>query len=142
MIYLSHYKSDITSIFVEDRGRTCSKSLPLFYIGKGIDVYRLRADDPGLDASLYYSSASGDISLNEHDIYSEKYFLNPSFADRYPQYVIFNGDYDMPERLAKMREVFPQLTYEATFAPSLADRFIEFFNPSNNNVNLHVYRTE
>ncbi len=142
MIYLSHYKSDITSIFVEDRGRTCSKSLPLFYIGKGIDVYRLRADDPGLDASLYYSSASGDISLNEHDIYSEKYFLNPSFADRYPQYVIFNGDYDMPERLAKMREVFPQLTYEGTFAPSLADRFIEFFNPSNNNVNLHVYRTE
>jgi hypothetical protein len=56
--------------------------------------------------------------------------------------VVFYGDYDMPYRLATMREIFPQLSYETTCSPSFADRIIEFFNPSNNNVNLHVYRTE
>ncbi len=142
MIYLSRYKSDIVSIFVEDRGRSCGKSLPLFYLGKDADVYRLRRTDEGLDPSLYFSSEHGDISLHEHNLYSEKYFLNPSFGDRRPQYVIFCGDYDMPYRLATMRDIFPQLTYETTCSPSLADKVIEFFNPSNNNVNLHIYRTE
>jgi hypothetical protein len=142
MIYLSHYKSDITSIFVEDRGRVCSKSLPPFYLGKDVEVYRLRRSDEGIDPSLYFSSEFGDIALHEHNIYSEKYFLNPAFADRRPQFVIFCGDYDMPARLAKMRRIFPQLTYETTCSPSLADMVIEFFNSSNNNVNLHVYRTE
>ncbi len=141
MIYLSHHKTDLVSIFVEDRRRVCGKSLPLFYLGKDVEVYRLRRSDSGIDPSLFFSSESGDASLNEHNIYSEKYFLNPAFADRRPQYVIFNGDYDMPERLARMREVFPQLTYEKTFSPSFADKVVQFFNPSNNNVNLHVYRT-
>lgn len=141
MIYLSHYKTNIKSIFIEDKGHSCSKSLPLFYIGKDVEVYRLRNNYPNLDPSLYFSSESGDITLNEHNIYSEKYFLNPAFADRFPQYVIFSGNYDMPERLASMRQIFPQLTYKATFTPSLADKFIEFFNPSNNNVSLHVYKT-
>lgn len=142
MIYLSHHKSDIVSIFVEDRKRSCSKSLPLFYLGKDVEVYRLRQTGEGVDPSLYFSSEYADVSLHEHNIYSEKYFLNPAFADRKPQYVIFNGDYDMPERLAAVRDIFPQLTYEKTFTPSLADRLVQFFNPSNNNVNLHVYRTE
>ncbi|MBQ2096660.1 MAG: hypothetical protein II480_00675, partial [Bacteroidales bacterium] len=114
MIYLSHYKSDIASIFYEDRGRTCSKSLPLFYLGKDVEVFRLRQSDKGIDPSLYYSSEYSDITLHEHNIYSEKYFLNPAFEDRRPQYVIFCGDYDMPARLARLREIFPQLTYETT----------------------------
>jgi len=142
MIYLSRYKSDIVSIFVEDRGRSCGKSLPPFYLGKYADIYRLRCTGEGVDPSLYFSSEIGDISLNEHNIYSEKYFLNQAFADRRPQFVVFYGDYDMPYRLATMREIFPQLSYETTCSPSFADRIIEFFNPSNNNVNLHVYRTE
>ncbi|MBO7568632.1 MAG: glycosyltransferase family 39 protein [Bacteroidales bacterium] len=142
MVWLSHYKSDISSIFVEDRGMSCGKSLPLFYLGKDIEVYRLRKTYPDLDPSLYFSSESADISLHEHNIYSEKYFLNPAFADRRPQYVIICGDYDMPGRLASLREIFPQLTYETTCSPSFSDRVMEFFNPSNNNVNLHIYRTE
>lgn len=142
MVYLSRYKSDIVSIMVEDRGRSCSKSLPQFYLGKGVDVYKLRRTDKDLDPSLYFSSEYGDISLHEHNIFSEKYFLNPAFADRRPQYVIFYGDYDMPYRLATMRDIFPQLSYETTCSPSFADNVIYFFNPSNNNVNLHIYKTE
>ena len=114
----------------------------MFYLGKDVEVYRLRKTYPDLDPSLYFSSESADISLHDHNIYSEKYFLNPAFADRRPQYVIICGDYDMPGRLASLREIFPQLTYETTCSPSLSDRVMEFFNPSNNNVNLHIYRTE
>ncbi len=140
MIYLSKYRSDITSILVDDSGNSESKSLPQYYLGKDVEIYILNKQDSAPDRSIYYSSVQSYENSHERNIFTERYFLNPTLRDL-PQYVIFYGDYDMPMRLARMREVFPQLTYETSFSTSLADIIIEMVNPKNNNMNLHVYRT-
>lgn len=140
MVYLSKYRSEITSILVDDSGNYESKSLPQYYLGKDVDIYILNKQYCEPDKSIYYSSVSGFGNSREHNIFTERYFMNPTLRTL-PQYVIFYGDYNMPERLARMRTVFPQLTYKTSFTPSVADRIIEMFNPKNNNMTLHVYRT-
>lgn len=141
MQYLSRYKSDITSIFIDNRDYYGCKSLPQFYLGKYVDIYILSKQDTEPDMSIFYSSVSNSENSKEHYIFTEKYFHSPILGEP-PQYVIFYGDYQMPERLASIRAIFPQLTYETSFTPSLADRIIQLFNPSNINMTLHVYRTQ
>ena len=136
MIYLSNYKSDIKSILIEDRGDQSSKPLPPFYFGKPLIQYTLNQQDEP-DVSIYncYLKKSG-----KRAIFTEKYFLSQP-ADSLPQFVIFYGDYDMPNRLSDMRKAFPELVYEKTIAPSITDKLITYLNHSNVNVPLHIYRT-
>ncbi|MBQ3689138.1 MAG: glycosyltransferase family 39 protein [Bacteroidales bacterium] len=138
MLYLSRYKNDITSIMVEDSGYSSSKSLPLFYLGKQVPIYVLNKQDYEPDPSVYYSMIKDDE--NTYSLYTEKYFYHPQNGN-IPQYVIFYGDYDIPERLSKMRQFFPQITYEKKISPSFADRIIQFINPGNRNVPLYIYKT-
>lgn len=138
MEYLSKYKNDITSILVEDSGHKGSKSLPPFYMGKDVIIYVLNEQAEEPDPSIYYSMTRGDG--NEHRLFTEKYFMRPQNQEM-PQFVIFYGDYDMPERLARMREIFPQIAYEKTISPSFADKVIQLINHHNANMPLHIYRT-
>jgi len=140
MCHLSRERNEITSLIVENSQSHGCKSLPQFYLGKDVEVYILNLQDEEPDRSITYSSVSTSATSREHHIYTERYFHNPLIKEL-PQYVIFCGDHNMPERLARMREIFPQLSYETSFTPSLADIIIEMFNHSNSNTVLHVYRT-
>lgn len=140
MIHLSRHKADISSLMVENSQSDGCKSLPQFFMGKDVDIYILNRQDSEPDRSIAYSSASASPSSREHYIYTERFFHNPLMKEQ-PQYVIFCGDNNMPERLARMRGIFPQLSYETSFSPSLADIIIEMFNHRNSNTVLHVYRT-
>lgn len=137
MLYLSRFQQDVSSVFVEDSGHTVSKGLPTFYLGKSIMIYWLHKQETEPDKSIYYSCIVENASSRE--IYTEKFFKNPQL-DSLPEFVVFYGDYNLDTRLSRVREIFPNLTFERTLQPSLADRVIQFCNPSNYNLNLHVYR--
>ncbi|MCR5455415.1 MAG: hypothetical protein K6F33_10550, partial [Bacteroidales bacterium] len=127
MLYLSRYKNDVESILVEDIGYSSSKSLPPFYMGKNIVIYNLNKQDQEPDPSIYYSSIK--LGEYEHQLYTEQYFKHPQNSQETPKFVIFCGDYNMPERLANMRKIFPQITFEKKINPSFADKVIQFINP-------------
>ncbi|MCQ2253398.1 MAG: hypothetical protein MJZ61_08105 [Bacteroidales bacterium] len=137
MLYLSRYKAEISSILVDDEAHTSSKSLPTFYLGKDITIYWLHHQDSEPDQSIYYSCVANSPHTNE--LYTEIYFTNPRLKS-VPEFVLFYGDYDLNARLSKIRNMFPNITFERTFSPSLADKVIQWVNPSNSNMNLHVYR--
>jgi|GEM_PF-1310667 len=139
MLYLSRYKNDTQSILVEDIGYESSKSLPPFYMGKNIIIYNLNKQEEEPDPSIYYSYIK--LGKFERQLYTEQYFKHPQNAQDIPKFIIFCGDYDMPERLARMRKTFPQITFEKKINPSFADRVIQFINPNNINQPLSIYRT-
>lgn len=139
MLYLSHHKNDITSIMLENSQNTNCKSLPLFYLGKNVPVFILDRQDSVPDMSVYYCAVN--VSGYEKELYTENYFLRPHPGEK-PQFVLFYGSEDMPERLAKMRRIFPQIAFEKTIRPSFADRIIQFVNPGNENAEIQIYRTD
>ena len=137
MIYLSKYKSEIKSILIEDRENDASKLLPPFYFGNPLIQYTLnKQENP--DVSIYNCYVKNDN--NRRALFTEKYFLSQP-ADSLPQFVIFYDDYDMPNRLSDMQKIFPNLYYEKTIDPSITDKIISYFNHSNVNVPLKIYRT-
>ncbi|MEE3448671.1 MAG: hypothetical protein VZQ51_08685 [Bacteroidales bacterium] len=139
MIYLSHYKNDISSIMVENSTLSNCKSLPLFYLGKNVPVFLLNKREEEPDASIYYCTEK--VSFYEKELYTEKYFLHCK-KEHIPQFVVFYGSKDIPERLAKMRKIFPMIVHEKTIKPSYADFIINLVNSGNENDEIQIYRTD
>ncbi|MBQ9212553.1 MAG: glycosyltransferase family 39 protein [Bacteroidales bacterium] len=139
MVYLSHFKNDITSIMVENSTQSSCKSLPMFYLGKNVNILTLNAQETEPDISIYYCAEKN--SQYEKEIFTENYFLHCK-KEEIPQFILFYSNENIPERLSRLRKIFPQIAHAKTITPSYADDIIELVNPGNKNQEIQIYKTD
>ena len=119
MYYLSRFK-DVKLIVIEDRKRDAIKLPPEFYAGQWLYVAEVRSDRP-VD--------SLQVQVNE-------------LADtEKPKFVLFFQDYQIEKRVADMKNVFGNLSYEATIQPGFIDKILNALNPKNGNDVVYIYKT-
>jgi hypothetical protein len=58
-----------------------------------------------------------------------------------PNYVLFYDDKELNERVSRMQEYYPELTYRTTIEPGWFDKMLHAFNPKNSLENVHIYST-
>jgi hypothetical protein len=120
MNYLAGYKN-IKVMLLEDSNHESAKMLPQFYSGQWSQV--ISKTSTGL--SWYCPTPQCDTS-------------QISSAG----FVCFFEDTNLPERLAEIKQVLPQLEYEQTFKPGFIDELMYRLNPVNLNQTIIVYRNK
>jgi hypothetical protein len=58
-----------------------------------------------------------------------------------PNYVLFYDDKELKERVIRMQQYYPALTYRTTIEPGWFDKLLHAFNPKNSLENVHIYST-
>jgi len=121
MYYLNHYKKNITSILLNDMNSDEPDMMPLFYLGKW-------------DVGIYMLSKS-------HSISNLKSQLATLDKNKYPQFVLFFGENDIPERIATVKQVLPDIVPEKIIYSSFMDRLMHRLNPRHNkNQTIYIYK--
>lgn len=136
MYYFYDKQDDVSTILVDDIARHKTLMLPVFYTGKTIYTVTLR-DDYSSDSSQYewanpYSYILPAESMN---IFNKVKFLD------LPQYLIFVEDIELEQRVAHMKEYFPDLQFVYEVPPSILDKIMKKLNPANKNETFYIYKT-
>jgi len=117
MTYLSKYP-DIDNILVENSNKSSINLLPMYY----------------LDQWIGYKEITNMRSASETaEWYRENQF-------NWPDFIIFEGENNIDDRLLKVDEAFPGFEYETTISPGMIDRILFWLNPVNENQNAYIYR--
>ncbi len=117
MTYLSKYP-DIDNILVENSNKGSINLLPMYYLGQWVGYSEITDTRSAKDVAEWY----------------RKYQINP------PDFMIFEGENKIDDRLEKALEVFPDMVYETTVSPGMIDRILFWLNPINENQNAYIYR--
>lgn len=135
MVYLSRYKSTLNSVIVEDSNRDNATFFPSYYSGKWLVFYNYAKPKPEF-------SASTDTIINferfRKMIHSFSVFSNNQKIIP-PGFVLFVDADNLPQRVANVKKVFPNLQYETTIEPSFLDNLIQKLNPVNKNYRIFIY---
>jgi hypothetical protein len=109
LTYLSH-KPDVHAALFEttDAG---APLMPLFYLGRN-------------RIPLYYLTSSDSIGSLEAQIAAQ--------GRKMPDRVVFLTKNNLEKRISRRSAMLPNLTYEATITPSIADQLLYFLNPKHN----------
>jgi len=117
MTYLSKYPG-IDNILVENSNKSGINLLPMFYLGQWVGYSEItNARPPDVVA----------------DWYNENYLNEPDF-------IIFEGENNIENRLRDVDISFPGFIYETTISPGMIDRILFWLNPINENQNVYIYR--
>jgi hypothetical protein len=121
MYYLNQYKSNITSILLNDMNYDEPQMMPLFYLGKwNVGIYML---SKGKTFSYFKSQLK---SLDKK---------------HYPQFVLFFGEKDLSARIDTVKQVLPDIVPEKIIYSSFIDRILHRINPNNiKNQTVYIYR--
>ena len=114
-----HGRSDVQGMVVEDTAEGEAPMTPLFYLGRW-DVTVVPWTDPQADLSMELARYPDD---------------------RRPNYVIFIGEEDLDERVARTEAVMGRLQLVGRAEPGLVDQVVHWLNPVNRNEVLQVMRT-
>ncbi len=117
MCYLSKYQ-DIDNILVENSNKDGINLLPMYYLGQRAGYAEINNTRP-----------AGKVA--------EWYAVNQINA---PDFIIFEGEKNIENRLAEVKIIFPEIAYEASISPSIIDRILFWLNPINENQNVYIYR--
>jgi len=117
MTYLSKYPG-IDNIMVENSNKSGINLLPMFYLGQWVGYSEITNVRPASDVA---------------DWYNENHLVEPDF-------IIFEGENNIENRLSDVQKEFPDFVYEATISPGLIDRILFWLNPINENQNAYIYR--
>ncbi len=137
MVYLSKFKDQIHSLFVEESSRESVTMLPLYYLGKWVPEYQLgsKMDQNNTDCDSFFTKAS----VYKPIIDSACLLQLPSKVK--PEYVLFVGDQDLDQRIEKTRKLFPNMKKEIVIEPGLIDKIMHWLNKWNKNVPVIIYKS-
>lgn len=133
MLYLQKHKTKINSLLIEDSNRSSVKSMPLFYMEKWVDMYKL-------PVYKEYNQLPGIVQRSqwEYDISTPRYFLTDSA--HVPDYVLFVGRKRLDERIQRLQPYMPDLNYKKTIKAGVIDRLLFKLNPKHNaNQDIFIY---
>lgn len=119
MLYL-YGKNDTKTICVEESIHDCVTLPPLFYLGKWGHVFDVSGSRT-IDTLL----CDMQKTANKEDL---------------PQYVLFNQDDDLQNRIAAFKKYFPNITFEAEIKPGFIDALLHRLNPHNANFTTYIFR--
>jgi hypothetical protein len=136
MLYLHDYRQNIDAVILDNNDRNEPSFIPLFYLGKWVDIYQINKNIVLRDTLIYFQ-----------DTHYQKAVRSVSTLDsipgtRRPQYVIFYYNTNLEERVAAYKRYYPDLTYETTVEPSNLDKLMHWLNPNNLNQIVIIYRTQ
>lgn len=117
MTYLSKYPG-INLILVENTNRSGINLLPMYYLGQWATYIEVSNHSPASKISDWF------IIHKDHN----------------PDFYIFEGAVNLDARLTEIKEIFPDMEYEATIRPGMIDRILFWLNPVNENQNVYIYR--
>jgi len=138
MIYLSQYKNEINNIVLEESNHDGVDMLPVYYMGKWINVFELGkpSDSWRKDTAMIVSERSVNRVINKIEYFKD------CPKNQKPQYVCFGGDWNLAHRIANVKTVFPQLSFDTAIQPGLVDRVMLKLNPKNNRNNpIYIFKT-
>jgi hypothetical protein len=119
MVYLSH-KSDLTLFVVEATNHDDFVMPPLYYLGHWPKTV--------LNMTTVYTCDS----LN-------KYTRNNP-VNLQPNYVLFQEDDRLDERILKFKECYGEIVPETVIHQGMLDAILHFLNPVNKSQNCYIYR--
>jgi hypothetical protein len=137
MLYLHPYRGNIEAIVLDYNNRPETVFLPLSYLGKWVQVYQDVKDETIPDSLQYIH-----VTRYQKRVRSlESLKLMPDA--KYPQYVLFYGEDNLDERVAKMQNYYPDLTFDKRIDQSILDDLLYSANPKfNQNMDFYIYRTQ
>lgn len=120
MVYLSK-KPDFRELIVEETNHDYTTQPPLFYLRHWTSPLELHS---GIPVDTLRARIAARLPAQR------------------PNYVVFNQEDHIDARVAAFKQVFPNLTYEATIEPSFVDEVMHWLNHHNANFTAYVYRLE
>ncbi len=137
-------------------------TIPLFFVSVAYS-HRNRVESmvwlsemPDLNNVLIEESIHDDYTLPprfylrkwKSDYFVTKIFTVDSLAERLrnsppelvPNYVVFNLPDDLDERVANLKRIFPNMTYETTIEAGFIDKVMTFLNKHNANFTSYIYK--
>ncbi|MEO8085925.1 MAG: glycosyltransferase family 39 protein [Bacteroidota bacterium] len=119
MVYLSH-DEHIRSIAMEDTNHSRTRLAPLFYLKHWIPTYEITTEHPL--AEFVKEHAGSDTT-------------------QYPDYILFFENIKLDQRVADLKQYYPQLHYMTTIDQGFIDDLLHRMNPLNNvNQTVYIYK--
>ncbi|TNE53323.1 MAG: hypothetical protein EP338_12370 [Bacteroidetes bacterium] len=115
MYYLYGKVKGNEHILMESSGETAPNLLPRFYAGKWNFTINERSKEHFPDVNSYLS--------HPHD------------------YVFFNGNERLEERIAELKQIYPQMKMVKQIHPSFIDETLHRMNPRNSNTYVEIWKT-
>jgi len=120
MGYLRHVKN-LHGLFIEESYNETTTWPPMFYLGNHWKLHEI-----GITKSYGIVKAYEDYHTDPRVIV-------------HPNYIIFFGQENFPERLAAFKKVFPHTDSVTTIYPSFMDQVLYKLNPVNKNQTTYIY---
>ena len=117
MVYISQFQ-DVKSILVENTNNDSYKMFPKTYSGYNFSDIPLTAENK----EKFYASAENGVP----DV----------------DFIFFDGTKNLDQRVAEVKTVYPDITFEADVKPSFIDKLLHRMNPRHIvNEEIVIYRT-
>lgn len=126
MLYLNR-QGDCRNFIQEFTYTEEGQLVPEYYLGKWVHYYVFSEK-----TDVEYL-----VSIMEE---SEEAMRNALTPQPVPNYILFINDNDIEERVQRMQELFPGLTYSTTIYPGWFDIFLNFLNPLNTLEKIYIYK--
>jgi hypothetical protein len=136
MLYLHDYRANIDAVVLDNNHRDEPSFIPLFYLGKWVDIYQVNKNLVLRDTLNYFPETRYQKAVRSIVT------LDSISGTKKPQYVIFYYNTNLEERVADYKQYYPDLTYETTIEPSNLDKLMHWLNPNNLNQVVIIYRTQ
>jgi hypothetical protein len=118
MTYLSKYQG-IHYLLVADT-EDSPELFPRFYLGQWPSMY--------------------DEFIGNENTASMMQRISKRSAKVQPQFILFTGDKNHPDKVTQARKSFPFIVYETTIEPGMVDKVVHWLNPINKNRRVYIYR--
>jgi hypothetical protein len=120
---------------LENNGKDDTEFVPLFYLGKWVNVYQYSKAIKITDSLGYKRTTTYQKGINTLD------YITSKIEERNPQYVLFYDDKNLEQRVDALKKTFPNLQYETTIEPGYLDKLMYKLNPiGNRNQVIYIYK--
>ena len=125
MIYL-YEAGDCSNFILEYTHKRSGAWMPTFY--------------SKCDASYYFFGKDDNtIAVMQGIPEAARATVNDIMPRSLPNYFLFYDDTDLQERVSRMQQYYPELTFRTTIEPGWFDRMLHAFNPKNSLEKVHIY---
>lgn len=132
LVYLSG-KHDLKAFIIETQENNVDEP-PVFYLGKFASTYpyfKGRLAEIKKLESEGKLKAKDCIILYDLPITKSTETLEAEIKDlnKQPQYIVFHGADQLERRIERVKQLFPDITFETQISPALYDEVLHFLNP-------------
>ena len=120
MTYMAKY-GDVQNFLIEDINQTVLRFPPQFYLENWYNYYTLMRDTD------YDTFVKVHKSLN---------------ISEQPGFILFYQPDNIDDRVAKLKNIYPDIVFETIIEPGTMDKVLYWLNPINDNQNIYLYRNE